>query len=73
MEIRTSDTQDLVANASQGVTVRDYFAAKAMQGDLAAQSEESGYFSVGMTNSSMESCARMWFRIADTMLKVRSE
>lgn len=38
MEVRTADTGDLVANASQGMTLRDWFAGKAMQAILTRKS-----------------------------------
>lgn len=38
MEVRTADTQDLVANASQGMTLRDWFAGQAMQAILTRKS-----------------------------------
>lgn len=38
MEVRTDDTQDLVANASQGMTLRDWFAGQAMQAILTRKS-----------------------------------
>jgi hypothetical protein len=43
MEVRTADTQDLVANASQGMTLRDYFAGKALTGIFAANANGATY------------------------------
>lgn len=63
MEVRTADTGDLVANASQGITVRDYFAAKAMQGFMA-----QGAF----TDSSFHGEAAGAYRVADAMLEARA-
>ena len=50
-----------------GMTLRDYFAAKAMQGELAAQSEESGNY----TNFDVP--AVLAYRVADAMLKARAK
>jgi hypothetical protein len=47
----------------QGMTLRDYFAAKAMQG-FAAMSDVDGF-------SSVEEMAEMSYKWADAMLKVR--
>ncbi len=47
----------------KGMTLRDYFAAKAMQG-FAAMSDVDGF-------SSVEEMAKMSYKWADAMLKVR--
>ena len=47
----------------QGMTLRDYFAAKAMQG-FAAMSDVDGFLSV-------EEMAKMSYKWADAMLKAR--
>lgn len=47
----------------QSMTLRDYFAAKAMQG-FAAMSDVDGF-------SSVEEMAKMSYKWADAMLKVR--
>ena len=47
----------------QGMTLRDYFAAKAMQG-FAAMSDVDGF-------SSVEEMAKMSYKWADAMLKAR--
>jgi hypothetical protein len=47
----------------QGMTLRDYFAAKAMQG-FAAMDDVDGF-------SSVEEMAKMSYKWADAMLKVR--
>jgi hypothetical protein len=49
----------------KGMTLRDYFAAKAMQGELAAQSEESGHY------ENMDALAVLAYRVADAMMKAR--
>ena len=47
----------------KGMTLRDYFAAKAMQG-FAAMSDVDGF-------SSVEEMAKMSYKWADAMMKVR--
>ena len=55
---------DGTANRHDGMTLRDYFAAKAMQGELASQSPENEY-------TNMEALAVLSYRVADAMLKAR--
>jgi len=50
--------------AYQGMTLRDYFAAQALQGVLAADTEEL---------LSVDAIASVAYRIADAMLKARDE
>jgi hypothetical protein len=50
--------------AFQGMTLRDYFAAKALQGVLAADTEEL---------LSVDAIASVSYRIADAMLKERDK
>ena len=54
-----------------GMTLRDYFAAKAMEGDWAAQNLDSGMFTPDTKDAPMESSARMYYRMADAMLRAR--
>lgn len=55
---------------STGMTLRDYFAAKAMQEILASQYEDGIY--VGDTdNDSEHVCARSAYIMANAMLKAR--
>ncbi|MEQ4625204.1 hypothetical protein [Providencia manganoxydans] len=51
--------------------LRDYFAAKAMQGDWAAQQEENGFFCHECTDETLEKFAAFYYRMADAMLKAR--
>jgi hypothetical protein len=46
------------------MTLRDYFAAKAMQGELASQSPENEY-------TNLDALAALSYRVADAMLKAR--
>jgi hypothetical protein len=52
-----------VGTPQNGMTLRDYFAAKAMQG-FAAMDDVDGF-------SSVEEMAKMSYKWADAMLKVR--
>ena len=47
-----------------GMTLRDYFAARAMQGDWAAEV-------AGANGETMEDSARRYYKMADAMLKAR--
>ena len=53
-------------------TIRDYFAAKAMQGDLASQSVSLGHFENDSSEESLVNRANFYYRMADAMLKARS-
>lgn len=55
----------------EGATLRDYFAAKCMQGDWSAQQEENGFFSHECTDEHLEKFAAFYYRMADAMLKAR--
>ena len=46
-----------------GMTMLDYFAAKAMQGELAAQSEESGHY------EDFDALDYRSYRVAEAMVK----
>lgn len=48
----------------EGMDLRDYFAAKAMQGDWAAEV-------AGNNGETMEDSARRYYRMADAMMKAR--
>ena len=51
-----------------GMTLRDYFAAKAMQGDWAAQGVACGMFVPDSDDELFARSARMYYRMADAML-----
>lgn len=63
MEVRTADTQDLVANASQGMTLRDWFAGQAMQ----------GIFSANANGATYEHICEAAFKAADALLAERNK
>ncbi|QPB12595.1 hypothetical protein [Providencia phage PSTCR7lys] len=54
-----------------GMTLRDYLAAKAMQGDLASQSVSLGHFANDASEESLVNRAEFYYRMADAMLKAR--
>jgi hypothetical protein len=49
-----------------GMSLRDYLAAKAMQGDWAAEV-------AGANGETMEDSARRYYKMADAMLKARGQ
>lgn len=49
--------------SNPGMTMLDYFAAKAMQGELAAQSVESGHY------ENFDALAVLSYRVAEAMVK----
>lgn len=58
----------------EGMSLRDYFAAKAMQGDWAAQDyENTEYFSIEDSDGTFHSKAKLYYRMADAMLKARQD
>ena len=50
--------------SSTGMTLRDYFAAKALQGLLSCQSEETGFYQA-------KNAAQEAYAMADAMLEAR--
>jgi len=54
--------------AFPGITIRDYFAAAALSGELASQSEQGGWIN---SNDCIRCVAEKCYRIADAMLKAR--
>ena len=55
-----------------GMSLRDYFAAKAMQGDCVG-TEQNGVWANDVLQEHLEARAALYYRIADAMLKARSE
>ena len=60
-------------SASEGMSLRDYFAATAMQGDWAAQGVACGMFVPDSDDELFARSARMYYRMADAMLAARKE
>ncbi|EMM6942148.1 hypothetical protein RGI86_002207 [Morganella morganii] len=56
-----------------GMTLRDYFAAKAMQGEWAAQSDDCGYFIDCVNDEAFDKAAELYYRMADAMLRARKK
>lgn len=57
-----------------GMSLRDYFAAKAMQGELASMQDPEGEacgISLDASDETLSRLARHYYRIADAMLKAR--
>jgi hypothetical protein len=52
-----------------GMSLRDYFAAKALQGQLAAQTGESGFW----LEDQYQVVAHICYSLADAMMKERSK
>ncbi|MEQ5147918.1 hypothetical protein ABN250_08880 [Providencia stuartii] len=52
-------------------TLRDYFAAKCMQGDWATERMDSGYWSQDDIDAIFKDRAETYYRMADAMLKAR--
>ena len=58
-----------------GLTLRDYFAAKAMQGELAAMQDPEGEacgVALDAPDDTLASLARHYYRLADAMLVARA-
>jgi hypothetical protein len=58
-----------------GMSLRDYFAAKAMQGELAAMQDPTGEVCGVALDAPDETLARLakhYYRLADAMLKARA-
>ncbi|AFH95158.1 hypothetical protein [Providencia stuartii] len=64
---------DMQFVAQEGMSLRDYFAAKAMQGDWASQGEDCGYYPPLCSDELLLSAAELYYRMADAMLKAREE
>lgn len=57
---------------TEGLLLRDHFAAKAMQGDWAAQSE-IGEFDSAVSEEVLYERAKVYYRMADAMIAARGE
>ncbi|MGJ7049819.1 hypothetical protein [Morganella morganii] len=58
--------------SQEGMTLRDYFAAKAMQGDWTNQNSDVGYFA-NCNDEQLVNAAKIYYRMADAMLRVREK
>ncbi|WP_338420787.1 hypothetical protein [Morganella morganii] len=68
-----TDMADGSSIESMGMSLRDYFAAKAMQGDWAAQTEDTGYYSPQSADVILDNAAELYYRMADAMLRARGK
>lgn len=62
---------DMQFVAQEGMTLRDYFASKCMQGDWATERMDSGYWSQDDIDAIFKDRAETYYRMADAMLKAR--
>lgn len=60
-----------VYHAQPGMTLRDYFAAMALEGDWAAQGEHTGEWSNDTRVGAMQTRAALYYRMADAMIAAR--
>ena len=62
-----------VYGMQSGMTLLDYFAAKAMQGDWSSQGDDNGVgiFSPEVPNATLDRSARLYYRMAEAMLRAR--
>lgn len=56
-----------------GMSLRNYIAIKAMQGDWASQSESTGEWANSTSEEYLLNRARLYYRMADAMIKVSKE
>ncbi|HGN9469932.1 hypothetical protein [Providencia stuartii] len=62
---------DMQFVAQEGMTLRDYFAAKAMSADLSNSDESLAEYGSQFTDVQLEKFAAFYYRMADAMLKAR--
>ncbi|MBT0460596.1 hypothetical protein [Morganella morganii] len=70
---RFDDEPDVQSLTVNDATLRDYFAAKAMQGDLASQDENTGYYENSTPDEYLAARAEFYYRMADAMLRAREK
>lgn len=68
-----TDMADGSSIESMGMSLRDYFAAKAMQGDWSCQSGDSGYFIDCVNDDAINEAGELYYRMADAMLRAREK
>lgn len=70
------DYQTDGAPGQRGMSLRDYFAAKAMQGELAAMVDPEGVacaVELDAPDGTLSRLAEHWYRLADAMLAARAK
>lgn len=60
------------ADDTEGMTLRDWFAAQALAGDLSSQSVETGEWQNTASDRFVLERARFYYRFADAMLAARN-
>ena len=63
-----------ILDGCNGLAMRDYFAAKAMQGELSAMQDPEGEvcgIALDAPNETLTRLAQHWYRVADAMLAAR--
>ena len=56
-----------------GMSLRNYIAIQAMQGDWASQGESTGEWTSEVSDENLLNRARLYYRMADVMIKVSKE
>ena len=56
-----------------GMSLRDWFAGKALEGEMAAQSADTGEYTSGIAEDILQKRASLFYRFADAMLKEREK
>ncbi|MBT0306024.1 hypothetical protein [Morganella morganii] len=59
--------------SNTAASLRDKFAMSAMQGDLASQDENTGYYENSTPDECLTARAEFYYRMADAMLKAREK
>ena len=68
--------ESFAMTTEQGMTLRDYFAAKAMQGDIASMVDPEGArcgLQTDLTDEHFDKLGKLYYRMADAMLKAREQ
>lgn len=60
-------------SSNTAASLRDKFAMAAMQGDLASQDENTGYYENSTPDEFLTDRAEFYYRIADAMLSARGK
>ena len=58
---------------NDGMSLRNYIAIQAMQGDWSAQREYTGEWTIEVSEKNLLNKARLYYRVADAMIKVSKE
>lgn len=66
-----NETQGYHQVEMTGMSLRDYFAAEAMEGDFASQSRETGEWGNQTSDEIILERCRFFYRFADAMIKAR--